>query len=93
MAWPLVMMAQTIRAVLLASASCGDLCRAARQQLHQPWPAGAVPLGVSDDGHRADEQQLPQISVALLCDSAEPLLAAAGVLARNKTDPRSEVPA
>jgi len=65
-----------------------DLCRATCQQLHQPRPAGAMALGVSDDGHGAYEQQLTQIAVSLFCDSTEPFFAAAGVLARNKTNPR-----
>src|SRR3546814_11542409 len=49
---------------------------AAAQQLHQPWPARAVPLGVADDRHGADEQHPAQISVAGLGGPAEPLLAA-----------------
>ena len=92
-AWPLVMMAQIIRAVLLASASRRDLCRAARHQLHQPRPASTMPFGVADHGHRADDQHSAQIAVSLLCNTSKPFFAAAGVLARNKTDPCSEVPA
>jgi hypothetical protein len=52
-----------------------------------------MPLGVSDDGHGADEQQLAQIAVSLLGDPAKPFFATARVLARNKTNPCGKVPA
>lgn len=48
-------------------------------------------FGVTDDGERADNQQLAQVSVALLGDAAEPLIAATGVLLRHESDPGREV--
>src|SRR6516165_4746402 len=59
--------------------------------LHQPAKPrpllGAVPARVADDGHCPDDQQPPQISIALLGDAAEPVLAAGGVLLRHQPDP------
>ena len=52
-----------------------------------------MPLGVSDDSHGPDHQQLPQIAVTLLGDAAQLLLAAAGVLPRDKADPGGQIPA
>ena len=42
-------------------------------------------LGVVDDGQSPSHKQLPQISVALLGDAAQLLLAPAGVLTRHKS--------
>src|SRR5215470_7863323 len=55
-----------------------------RPTLHQPCeprpPLGAVLARVANDGHCTDDQQPPQISIALLGDAAELILAAGTVL-------------
>ena len=84
------MMAHTMRAVLLASAAAATFV--VRRANNQPWPASAMPFGVSDHGHGADEQQLTEIAISLLGDATEPLFATARVLSRNKTDPRGKAP-
>src|SRR5688500_14724256 len=43
-----------------------DLGRAPCQQLHQPRPAGAVPLRIADHHQRANDQHLPQVAMTLL---------------------------
>jgi hypothetical protein len=40
-----------------------------------------------DNGRRADDEQSPQIAVALLGDAAEPLLATGRRLSWNEADP------
>jgi hypothetical protein len=42
---------------------------------------------VADDGHCADHQQPPQISITLLGDTTEPVLATRSVLLRYQPDP------
>jgi hypothetical protein len=72
---PLVISAQASRPILLASAIAATRGWR-RQQLLQHRPAGAVPLGIANDRHGADEQHPPQITVACLGDAAKLLLAA-----------------
>jgi hypothetical protein len=48
-----------------------------------------VLAGVADNGHRADDQQPLQVSIALLGDAAEPIFAAGRVLLRHQPDPGS----
>jgi hypothetical protein len=67
-----------------------DLGRPAGEQMHQPGSLRSMPLSVTDDSQGPDHKQLPQISIALLCDAAQLLLAAAGVLPRYKADPGSQ---
>ena len=78
------MMAQAIRAILLASAT-GHPGRSALHQSCEPRQVlGAVPLGIADDGRRADNQQPSQVSIALLGDTAEPVLATGRMLLRRQ---------
>src|SRR5476649_1055369 len=62
--------------------------------LHQPAEPGtllgAVLARVANDGHCPDHQQPPQISIALLGDAAEPVLAAGAVLLGHQSDPGSK---
>src|SRR5665647_1210673 len=52
------------------------LGRLACQQCREPRPMlGAMDLGITDDGERADHEQAAQIAVTLLADTAEPVLA------------------
>src|SRR5882757_3158429 len=88
---PLAIMAQTIRAILLASNS-RNLGRPPRQQCRQPGPMfGAMDLGVTDHSKRAGHEQAAQIAVTLFADIAEPVPASARVLLRHDTDPGREV--
>src|ERR1700761_9248994 len=82
------MMAQAIRAILLASATAATR---GGPPFHQPAdprpPLRSVLARVADNGHCADDQQPPQIAIALLGDTTEPVLAAGGVLLRHQPDP------
>src|SRR6516162_4667168 len=49
-------------------------------------------LGITDDRECAGREQAAQIAIALLADTAEPVLAAARVLLRHEPDPGREVP-
>ena len=49
-------------------------------------------LGITDDRECASREQAAQIAIALLADTAEPVLAAARVLLRHQPDPGREVP-
>jgi len=48
-----------------------------RQELDEPRPTCAVPVGLSHHGESSDDEELPQVAVALFGDPAQPLLAAA----------------
>lgn len=50
------------------------LGRSSRHQLHEPGPPSSVPLGIADDRHRSDDEQLSQVAIAGLEDTAEPFL-------------------
>ena len=89
---PVVMIAQAMRASLLASATvtsrAGRRCRSrwSRQPMDRavfPEPAQAR--------CRSEDEQASQIRIALFGNPAEPFLSAAGVLSRNQTEPRREV--
>ena len=71
----------------------GDLGRPTREELHEPWSPGSVPLRVSNDSQRSHDQHLSQVAIALLRDPSQSLLAAAGVLSRHEPDPSRQVPA
>jgi hypothetical protein len=82
---PLTIMAQTIRASLLASAIAATLVGRRASKAAEPGPMfGAVDLGVTDDGERAGHEQAAQIAVTLFTDIAEPVLASARMLLRHK---------
>src|SRR5262245_620620 len=71
-----------------------DFRRSAREQVGQPGPVlGAVDLGIADHGKCSGTEEGAQISIALLGDIAELLLATAGILLRHEANPRREVPA
>src|ERR1700690_3522855 len=54
------------------------LGRTPRQQCREPGPVlGAIDLGIANDGQRAGHEQAAQIAIALLTDTAEPVLAPA----------------
>ena len=62
--------------------------RSALHQSSEPWPVlRAVALGIADDGCCAGDQQPSQVSITLLGDAAEPILAARRVLLRHQPDP------
>lgn len=61
--------------------------------MDQPRPARAARHRLAHDPQGADDQHLLQVAATLLFDAAQPLLAAAGVLLRNKPDPDCEVAA
>ena len=90
---PLAIMAQAIRARLLASAMAATLGgRRADSAVSQgrclaPWRSCAS----ADDGECTGHEQAAQIAVILFADAAEPILAPAGVLLRNEPDPGREV--
>ena len=66
----------------------GDLNRSSRQQCRKPGSMlGAVDLGIADDGERASHEQAAQISVTLLADTTEPVLAPTLVLLGHKPNP------
>lgn len=52
---------------------------------------GAMDLGVTDDGERADYEQAAQIAVTLFADTAEPVLAPARMLFRHESNPGREI--
>ena len=90
---PLTIMAQTIRAILLASAMAANLGRPPRQQRGEPRPMiGAMDFGIADDGECAGREQAAQIAIALFADTTEFVLAPARVLLRHQPDPGREVP-
>src|SRR5450759_3967668 len=73
---PLAIIAQTIRAILLASAMAATLVgRRANNAVSQGPMFGAMDLGIADDGERASHEQAAEITVTLLADAAEPVLA------------------
>ena len=51
---------------------------------------GAMDFGIADDSEGAGHQQAAQVAVALLADTAEPLLASARVLLGDEPDPGRE---
>ena len=68
-----------------------DLGRSTRHQSSEPWPLQrAVLLRVADNGHRADDEQPSQVSVTLLGDAAELVLAAGRLLLGYQANPRSQ---
>jgi hypothetical protein len=82
---PRTIIAQAIRAILLASATAATLV--GRRSINRPSRGtllGSVLARVADDGHLADDQQPPQISIALLGDRADPI-----ALALLETRPHS----
>ena len=77
---------------LVGERDSSNLRRPPRQQSREPWPMfGAVDLGIADDGQRTGHEQAAQIAVTLFADTAEPVLAAAGVLLRREANPGREV--
>ena len=89
---PLAIIAQTIRAILLASAMAATFVGRRVSKRGEPGPMlGAVDLGIADDGECAGHEQAAQIAVTLLAYIAEPVLASTGVLFRHHTDPGREV--
>src|SRR6476660_2473049 len=88
---PLAIMAQAIRASLLASAMAATLVGRRANSTVSQGRCGAVDLGIADDGECTGDEQAAQIAVTLFADAAEPVLAAAGVLPRNEPDPGREV--
>src|SRR5262249_18686165 len=69
----------------------GDGGPLGRPRCHQPSQPGmllrAVLLRIADDGHGTIDEQPPQVSIALLRNAAELVLAAARVLLRHQPDP------
>ena len=72
---------------LVGEGDGGDLRRLPRQQCGKPGSMlGAMELGVTDDGEGAGGEQATQIAIALLADTAEPVLAPARVLLPSRHD-------
>src|ERR1700760_2151152 len=65
-----------------------NLGRPPRQQSSEPRPvASTMDLGIADHGECASREQATQITVALLADTAELVLATARLLLRYEPDP------
>ena len=89
---PVVMIAQQISASLLASATATRRSGFLAQQRRDPGGESAVAFaGDAQRRGAPDHQHLSHVSVALLGDGAELLLAAARVLPRRQPKPRREV--
>src|ERR1043165_8210719 len=67
------------------------LCWSAIHYSCEPNSLGAVRSGVANDGHGAGNEQPSQIAIALLGDTAEPLLATGRMLLGHQTDPGSKI--
>ena len=81
-------MAQTIRAILLASAMAATLVGRRVSQGREPGPMlGAMDLGIANDGECPGHEQAAQIAVTLFADTAEPVLAPTRMLLRNEPNP------
>ena len=52
---------------------------------------GAIDLGIANDSKRACRGQVTQITVTLLADAAEPVLASTRMLLRHQSNPGREV--
>lgn len=89
---PRAMTAHAIRAILLAMAT--EATRAGFRASRATKPgfdrAGFL-LGVSDQRGCADDQELPQISVAHLGNAPQPFLAATRTLPRGQPQPGGEL--
>ena len=48
---------------------------------------GAMNLGIANDSERAGHEQAAQIAIALLADTAEPVLAPTRMLLRHQSEP------
>src|SRR5262249_50425540 len=60
---------------LVSKRNSRDLDRPPVHETREPEPLRAVLARISDDGHRASDEQPAQMSIALLGDPAEPLFA------------------
>jgi hypothetical protein len=69
----------------------GDPGRPAGKKLDDSGSLRAMPLGISDDRQCSNRQHRAQVSVALLGDATEPLIAAAQVLLWCEPDPGRKV--
>src|SRR5262249_19013914 len=70
----------------------GDLGGPPRQYRGEPRPMlGAIDLGIANDTKRACREQATQITVTLLADAAEPVLASTRMLLRHQSNPGREV--
>ena len=85
------MMAQAIRAILLASATAATFVgrRSINRASHGRFRA--VLSRVPDDSHGAGDQQPSQVAIALFGDTAEPILAAGRMLLGHQSDPGGEI--
>ena len=89
-----IISAQTMRAILLASATATSHARLARQHPGQPRIVRrAAPHRPADHRHGARDQQPPQVTLAHLRYLAQLRLAARRVLARHEAEPSGEVAA
>jgi hypothetical protein len=85
------MIAQAIRAILLATATATSLA-GFFQQPHDPGMLLRMLPGVSNNSCCTDDEQPSEIAISLLGDAAEPLLAARRMLPRHKSDPCRKIP-
>src|SRR5258708_32579908 len=83
--------AQAMRAILLASATATTLKgRRARSCVSQGYFPGIL-LGAPQYGDRPDDENAPQVAVALFGDRPELLLAPGRILPRHQPDPGREI--
>src|SRR5215470_14232082 len=84
-------MAQSVRAILLASAIAASFFGLRASRVEQPGRPVAR-LGEADHRRRTEHDQLAQGFVALPADAALPTFAARGIVLRGKAEPRSKMP-
>jgi hypothetical protein len=89
---PVVMIAQAMRANLLASATVTSRAgRRCRSRLVQGANGSGRLWSHRKARRRSEDEEASQIGIALLGNLAQPFLSTAGVLSRNQTQPRREV--
>jgi hypothetical protein len=86
--WPVIRTAQAIRAILLASATNGDMgMLPCRKRIHPKTKAALRSIQSCECSSRTLDQQLPQVLVSTLADSEQLRLTAGRALSRNKSQP------
>lgn len=86
------MIAQAMRAILLATATATSLAGfLASSLMTQKCFCGCCP-GVSNNGCCTDDEKPSEIAISLLGDAAELLFAPRRVLPRHKSDPCCKIP-
>jgi hypothetical protein len=86
------MIAQAMRAILLATATATSLAGFLASSLMIQGMLLRMLPGLSNNGCCTDDEQPSEIAISLLGDAAEPLLATRRVLPRHKSDPCCKIP-